>query len=53
VFSGIPDDEFVTQADGLLIHRHAGQLVFSDGHTIECDFILSIHLPGEGASRQS
>jgi len=49
VFSGMAGDEFVTQADGLLIHRHAGLLVFSDGHTTDCEFILSIHFPGDGA----
>jgi hypothetical protein len=53
VFYGIAGDQFVTQADGLLIHRHAGLLVFSDGHTTHCDFILSIHFPGEAASSQS
>jgi hypothetical protein len=53
VFSGMPGDPFVTQADGLLIHRHAGLLVFSDGFTMDGDFILSIHLPGDDTSGRS
>jgi hypothetical protein len=34
----------VTRTTGLITHRHAGQLIFSDGQTLNCDLVLSIHI---------
>jgi hypothetical protein len=44
VFSEIPHHELVTRTSGVIIRRNDRQLVFSDGHTTNCDFILSVHL---------
>ncbi|RSM47983.1 hypothetical protein DMB66_47185 [Actinoplanes sp. ATCC 53533] len=44
VFSEIPRHALVSKTNGLIIRRNDSQLVFSDGHTTNCDSILSIHL---------
>ena len=44
VFSEFPRDELVTKTDGVIIRRNGRHLLFSDGHTTDCDFVLSIHL---------
>lgn len=44
VYSEIPRHELVSKTDGVIIRRNDRQLVFSDGHTINCAFVLAIHL---------
>jgi hypothetical protein len=44
VFTGEYQVEAVTRTTGLITHRHANQLIFSDGHTLNGDLVLSIHI---------